>query len=147
MAFAPGIPVKKTVSPPRVAAPIRATFSIQKHDADRAGPHHDLRLGYRGAAQSWAVRNWPGSPGQKSLAVLQPRHTLDYMNWSGRIEAGYGRGTVALERQGDCEILYSDSKKVKFKTLDGNTPEVWVLIRTQGNNWILFQRKPEPQED
>lgn len=140
--FAPGIPKKQIKAIPIISGPTLTKFSIQTHNAARAGKHFDLRLAYGGDAHSWAVRKWPKNPGDKSLAILQPTHSVGYMTWSGTIPGGYGAGTVSLHRQGDAEIISSGPDKIKFVTYDGD-PQEYTLIRMQGTQWLLLRNKPE----
>jgi DNA ligase D-like protein (predicted 3'-phosphoesterase) len=68
---------------------------IQRHDAST--PHFDLRLEIDEVLASWAVPKGPSTdPGDKRLATRTEDHPLDYADFEGRIEQGYGAGTVIV---------------------------------------------------
>lgn len=69
-----GIPDRGRLSDPiRLRAGKPIPWVVQKHEAERAGLHRDVRMGAPGL-ESWAVRKGMPAPGQKHLAVLQPVH-------------------------------------------------------------------------
>ncbi len=111
---------------------------IHHHFAERAGEHYDLRLGdpKTGFAHSWALRRLP-EPGDKALAVQQPTHTVEYMDFKGTIPEGYGKGKVKLAFRDKIEIIKSDKDNVSFNVYKGAGTEKYRLIRTNGNQWLL----------
>jgi hypothetical protein len=138
--FAPGIPAERSTQQiPTVSAPTQWEFALQRHLAERAGEHLDLRLGdpETGHAHSWALRQLP-APGEKRLAVQQPTHTVDYMNFTGAIESGYGKGQVALDQRGKTEVVRSSDDHVRFNLYKGKETEEFALRRLPGTkNWLL----------
>lgn len=85
--FAPGIPKGREIHPlPKVTKPEEWMLAVQRHNADVAGEHLDLRLvDPQGRAHSWAIpkASLP-RPGEKAvLAVPQPTHTAEYALTAG----------------------------------------------------------------
>jgi len=113
--------------------------NIQYHQAKKAGPHYDLRLSPPGSsdALSWAVRNFPG-PGQKTKAIEQPTHESSYMGWEGKIESGYGAGTVKSMFFDKVEVLESKSDKILFNLYRGQGVFRYMLLKTSGKDWLLY---------
>jgi hypothetical protein len=114
-------------------------FSIQKHQADRAGLHYDLRLGTQGL--SWAIRNWP-KPGERTLAKQTVDHHPSYYSFEGPIERGYGKGHVKLIDHGETEVIKSEPNKISFIQRDRYLPKRYSLIRTAEKNWLLVNHTP-----
>ncbi len=138
--FAPGIPdknIKATL--PTLMSPTSWEFVLQHHIADKAGPHFDLRLGdpSTGYAHSWVVRSWP-RPGEKVLAIEQPRHIITFMDFKGTIESGYGAGSVNIVMRDKVEIIKSTPTKITFYKYTGSNVERYTLVNTNGDNWLLI---------
>jgi hypothetical protein len=138
-----GIPKRYKYSNPKKSGPSVWPFSIQEHNADRAGKHYDLRLGKKGL--SWAIRNWP-EPGQKSLAKQTDDHSLDYYNFEGEIKSGYGKGHVKLLDSGETDILKSSPDKISFLMRDRYLPKRYSLLRTNERDWLLINHTPEVEK-
>jgi hypothetical protein len=142
----PGIPDRTVKTNPRLLTkPELWSFNVQQHDAQKAGRHFDLRLvdPQSGIAHSWAVRSLPALAGEKVLAVQQPDHTGTYSTWEGKIESGYGAGTVKLFSSDKIEITKSDPDHVLFNVYKstGDTDR-YALIHTGGNDWLFFNVTP-----
>jgi len=136
-----GIPDRNKISDLRsFTTPELWDYVIHYHGADKAGPHYDLRLvdPSTGIAHSWAVRNLPNSPNDKTLAIQQPDHTEAYTKFQGTIPEGYGKGTVKIYKQGKAEVLKSTDGHLRFNFYDGTATTRLSLINTGANNWLFF---------
>ena len=142
---AKGIPDrKKRTDPPKLQAPQTMEFVTQLHNAKKAGPHIDLRIGdtTSGIAHSWALpKVIVPKPGEKVLAIQQPDHSIHYMDFRGLIGKGYGAGTVKAMDRLQTEVHHSEPGKMKFRLERGGGVEEFVLRRTskkpRGTKWLL----------
>lgn len=137
--YAPGLPSKKAKHPlPSIDKPKVLEFGLHEHLSEgAAGKHFDLRIGdpETGHAHSWAMKYWP-KPGEVRLAVQQPTHTVEYMDFKGRIPSGYGAGQVNLARREKVEVLSSDPSHVRFNLYPGQHVEEYLLRKTD-KDWLL----------
>jgi len=142
--FAPGIPEEKDVKPlPKVKKPQDWMYSIQRHKAQRAGEHVDLRLvdPKTEQAHSWAIPSAKlPEPGKSVMAIRQPTHTMEYALNFGRgkerkIEKGYGAGTVKIEDISPIEVFHSTPDDtgtlMRFNIYRGTHPEEYAVISTK----------------
>jgi inorganic pyrophosphatase len=136
--FAPGIPTGRKIQPiPEVKRPKTWEFGVQKHTGEKAKEHFDLRLGDpSGKAHSWALKYLP-KPGERRLAVQQPTHTVEYMDFKGVIPEGYGAGPVDIARRDKAEVVHASDRIVRFNVYAGKEVEEYALRRTRGKNWLL----------
>ena len=111
-------------------------MSLQRHMADVAGEHLDLRLiDKNDIAHSWAIpaAKLP-APGEKVLAIRQPSHTKEYSARKGTFEIGegYGKGTVQSSGLTPIEVVRSQPGHIRFNTYGGNKEGVqeYNLIET-----------------
>jgi len=142
-----------------VGSPLR--FVIQKHLAERAGPHFDMRMGpdqgNKPTLLSWALRKLPEMPGEKRMAFQQPLHTGAYANFKGKIVSGYGKGTVETHDNGSVLVTKVEPDKINFVVIHKKHPETFTLVRTsgqpaqprtareartQGGSWLMINTTP-----
>jgi hypothetical protein len=140
---APGIPSRKTSHEIReVSQPETWEYVVHKHEAERRGLHHDVRLGdpATGHGHSWAMEPaWP-SPGESAWAVQQPTHTIPYFDFKGTILKGYGAGKVGIHDRAKTEVTNARPGHVSFNLYRGSGPEEYTLHRIFGDRWKLFNR-------
>lgn len=115
-------------------------YVIQKHDATRL--HYDLRLEIDGVAKSWAIpKEPPTKEGMKRLAVLVDDHDIDYMDFEGRIEEGYGKGTVEIWDKGTWEPESVKDKKIVGHINGSKLNGRYTLVNFKDKNWLFFKAK------
>ncbi len=139
--YAPGIPDRSVKAKlPAINSPVKFEYVVQAHDSHIAKLHYDLRLGdpKTGNGHSWALRYLPG-PGEQTLAVEQPTHTIGYFDFTGKIGPGYGAGTVAQHARGQVEIIHSEPNKITFWDYSlSSGPQKFTLLRTNGDQWLCI---------
>jgi bifunctional non-homologous end joining protein LigD len=113
---------------------------VQEHHASHL--HWDFRLEMEGVLKSWAVpKGVPTEPKVRRLAVQTEDHPVDYIDFEGEIPEGeYGGGTVQIWDRGQYELLEQDEKKLHFRLMGEKADGEYMLIHTNGKNWLLFQR-------
>jgi hypothetical protein len=118
---------------------------IQRHAAQRAGLHKDIRLGTpETGLYSWATRKDLPKPGERRGLYQTDLHDYSYGDFQGTLY-GYGAGTVRRERKGKLLITKVGPNKISFTTGDERYPQRYALIRPRGNNraWILLNATPK----
>ncbi len=148
MEFAPGIPkARKIEDVPRIGKSEEWTLAVQRHFAERAGEHLDLRLvDPKGRAHSWALPKAKlPKPGERPvLAIPQPTHTAEYALTAGKdkehiIESGYGKGRVKMDLQSPVEVLPSTKDTVvKFNLYTGRGPQEFAIVQPHGQAQLLI---------
>ena len=142
--FAPGIPKGREIKDIPQGAGEEWEFTIQKHVTSKDNrTHFDFRIAdKKNQGHSWALPKGLPEVGEKKLGVQQNTHTKDYFDFTGAIESGYGKGYVEVINRGKVRVLESSNDKVKF--ILGN--KTYVMIHTNGPNWIIIQKQEQEKE-
>ena len=116
-------------------------FVVQKHQATHL--HYDFRLEMEGVLKSWAVpKGVPLEPGVRRLAVQVEDHPVEYIDFAGRIPEGeYGAGTVEIWDRGNYELDSKQQDRLEFTLRGKKLSGDYVLIHTDGKNWLLIKRR------
>jgi len=122
----------------------KSRFVIHKHQARHL--HYDFRLEMDGVLKSWAVpKGVPAEPGVRRLAVQVEDHPLDYIDFAGTIPEGeYGAGTVEIWDKGKFQLGKKAVDRLEFSLRGEQLSGEYVLIHTDGKNWLLIKRKIKP---
>jgi DNA ligase D-like protein (predicted ligase)/DNA ligase D-like protein (predicted 3'-phosphoesterase) len=117
-------------------------FVIQKHAADRAGLHYDLRLERGGTLVSWAVRKGlPTVPGEKHFAAKTEDHPLEYLDFEAKIPKGeYGGGEMRVFDRGTYEAPEWEPGKMTIKLHGERVRGEYHLVQTK-QGWLIFRSK------
>ena len=120
-------------------------FVVQKHQASHL--HYDFRLEIEGVLKSWAVpKGVPDAPGVRRLAVQTEDHPVEYIDFAGTIPEGeYGAGTVEIWDRGTFRLDNKSPAGLEFSLNGKKLSGAYVLIHTDGRNWLLIKRKEKPQ--
>ncbi len=120
-------------------------FVVQKHQASHL--HYDFRLEIEGVLKSWAVpKGVPDAPGIRRLAVQTEDHPVEYIDFAGTIPEGeYGAGTVEIWDKGTFRLDNKSLEGLEFSLNGEKLSGAYVLIHTDGKNWLLIKRKEKPQ--
>jgi DNA ligase D-like protein (predicted 3'-phosphoesterase) len=118
-------------------------FVVHKHAATHL--HYDLRLEMDGVLKSWAVpKEPPLKPGAKRLAIMVEDHSLDYADFEGVIEEGYGAGTVEIWDKGNYELVSREKDRIEVKFAGTKLKGLYLLVKFKKageNNWLFFKAK------
>lgn len=136
--YAPGLPSRDNYGDIGIL-PVDdvATLVRQRHKADRAGLHEDLRIGTPSGLLSWAVPKELPEGQEKRLAVRQPVHTWSYKDFQGRLGHGYGKGTVEKVEETPVVILKRSPSHIMFTRGDSKNAPIYNLVQTKDKNWLL----------
>jgi len=142
--FAPGIPAEREIADIPDIQDAAWRLATQQHNAQRAGPHYDVRLVDPATQQahSWAVPKgrYPTVEDRMLRAIQQPTHTEEYArNFSGNIPEGYGAGDVELLHDVPTQVRAA-ADKIHFQGPEG---EPLVLFRTNENQWGFKRLNPQ----
>jgi DNA ligase D-like protein (predicted 3'-phosphoesterase) len=109
-------------------------FVVQRHDAQVAGLHFDLRIEHNGVLKSWAIkRGFTNDPATMRLAVETPDHAKDYGKFEGSIPAGYyGAGSVQIFDIGWFEVVDKDAEDRRRNDSDTEDEEEERARKNQG---------------
>ena len=116
-------------------------FVVQKHQARQL--HYDFRLEMEGVLKSWAVpKGVPLESGIRRLAVQVEDHPVDYIDYCGNIPEGqYGAGTVEIWDKGEYILEKRTPDRIEFLLKGNRLHGSYVLVHTDGRNWLLIRRK------
>lgn len=139
-----GIPDKKVMRPPHegMSENELVDYSIQRHLAEVAGAHFDLRSGKKGIGlHSFATRRniLDLPPGGKVELFQQPTHSYKYKDFEGTIGPGYGAGKVTMESKGKLLLTSVKPGEIHFTTADNKPENRFALIKTKDNRWLLIK--------
>jgi len=115
-------------------------FTIQHHKA--TSNHWDLRLeNDKGTLSSWAIgKHTNPKNDEKLLAIKTEDHVIKYMNFEGNIPEGeYGAGKVEIVNNGKYKPIEWAKDKIKFEIPSGRAAGRYVLIHTNGKNWLWMR--------
>ncbi|MEM3452059.1 MAG: DNA polymerase ligase N-terminal domain-containing protein [Candidatus Hadarchaeum sp.] len=119
-------------------------FVVHEHQARRAGLHWDIRVEKDGVLKSFATKKFPEFvSGERRMILLfeQPDHSVDWLDFEGRIEDEYGMGEIKIIDSGKSKVrFWSDDKRIiafDGKKLNG----VFGLIRYDKNSFLLLKMK------
>ena len=150
--YAVGLPEKGNLGDPVTALRPGDTveYVAQHHTTARnpTRPHVDLRLGSasHGGMYSWALpKGRLPEAGEKILAAQTEIHRPSYNTFEGRLGKGYGEGMVKRLDLGKAVITKTNPGSIHFTVAHSRVPTRYVLIRTQGRNWLLMG-KPEAKD-
>lgn len=143
--YVPGIPRRGQISPlPHVSKSETWEFSAHPHAAEKAGYHIDMRLGNpeSGIAHSYVVPEGKmPEPGKAVRVIPTYDHTIQYMDFSGEISEGYGKGTVHQGRRTKAEVHHADpttgdGTKLRFNLYDSNHPQEYSIRKDRDTWWL-----------
>ena len=132
----------KTPEPPwKIEDEGRHRFVVQRHQASHL--HYDFRLEMGGVLRSWAVPKGPPlETGIRRLAVQVEDHPVDYIDFAGGIPQGeYGAGSVEIWDKGEFDLEKETADRLEFLLRGKKLSGSYVLIRTDGKNWLFIRRK------
>ncbi len=133
----------------------KSKFVVQRHKADKAGDHYDLRLEMpttKGTKLvSWVIKKGPSlDPLVKRLALETKDHDMNYGSFEGITERGqYGAGKTIIWDTGTYEIIKpkihskKDLKNIKmfeFKLYGKKLKGKFMMIKTK-QGWLFKKKK------
>jgi len=128
----------------------RARFVIHEHHARNL--HFDFRLEIGGVLKSWAVPKGVSlDPDKKRLAVAVPDHSINYINFEGRISEGsYGAGDVVVWDNGEFETKSDASAQLEkgrlsFTLYGKKLRGAFVIFKMKNKerDWLLVKVEDE----
>ena len=125
-------------------------FLIHEHHADRVGLHYDIRIENDGVLVSWACRYVPDlikGAKKKILIIKQPDHQLDWFDFQGEIEDGYGKGRVKIWDKGNVDkIKWTNNGHITILFAGTKIKGIYHIIPYQGgkkNQYLMFKAKDQ----
>ncbi len=136
----------KTPEPKRgEPSPHGNRFVIQKHAAERAGLHYDLRLERDGTLVSWAVRRGlPLVGGERRFAARTEDHPMEYLDFEAWIPSGeYGGGEMRIFDRGTYEAPEWEPNKMTVRLNGERIKGEYHIVQTK-QGWLIFRSKNSP---
>jgi hypothetical protein len=119
---------------------------VQRHRADRAGLHNDIRLGTPETGYfSWATKKPVPGPGERRQWFRQPLHSREGAEFEGEIPEGYGKGSVSMLDRGEALVLSATPDEVDLVVAHRKHPEYIKLVRS-GDGWLAVNHTPTDPE-
>lgn len=120
-------------------------FIVVQHTADRAGLHWDLRFQKPNSKNydSFACRKEiPTDTGSKILAIRTHEHSPTEALFLGKIESGYGAGTLKKWDSGECKIYKYTSAHIviEFSGKRLNGLYHMISIGVVGNRKLIYSK-------
>jgi hypothetical protein len=145
--FAPGLPKKTEYGKVEsLKAGEFVDFIVQKHEAEKAGTHFDVRIGTpQTGLLSWATRKNMPKPGERIALFQQPVHRHEYGQFEGEITEGYGKGKVTKHDEGRLLVSKISPNALHFTLGHKKFPERFVLVRPReegDKRWLLMNTTP-----
>ena len=137
--YAPGIPFKGYKGN-LLDLPTDTVLTLirQLHNARRAGPHTDVRIGSPSGLYSFAMpKDLPTEVGQKHLAIPTEKHAWSYKDFEGTIPGGYGAGDVSRIEESPVVILKNTPDKIQWTRGTSQDSPVYTMIKTRNGNYIV----------
>jgi len=118
-------------------------FTLHEHKAKKAGLHYDLRLEWHnGTVMSFAMRYQPPTaPGVKRLAIEQPLHDVESLDFDGVIEEGYGAGELRKIDSGYYDLMKESRKELTLVFKNGILAGTYVMLNTGQHKWLIFKKR------
>lgn len=139
-----GIPDRNNLGDLGQLSPGLVDWFVQRHEAQRAGPHYDVRFGTPATGLfSWATKKELPKPGERIALYQQPVHQHSYGNFQGAL-TGYGAGHVRRHDKGQILVTKVSPTAVHFTTAHREHPERFVLVKPPGwdKTWLLSNTTP-----
>lgn len=118
---------------------------IQRHEAQKAGPHYDVRFGSpETGLYSWATKKELPQPGQRRALFRQPVHEYGYKDYEGPL-TGYGQGVVRTHQKGKILVTGVRPDVITFSMATGRHPERFALVKPKSwkeKDWLLVNTTP-----
>ncbi len=118
-------------------------FTLHEHKAKKAGLHYDLRLEWHdGKVMSFAMRYQPPTTyGFKRLAIEQPPHTKESLDFEGVIEEGYGAGELRKIDSGEYDLVKESPKELILVFKGATLKGTYFMLNTGEHKWLTFKKK------
>ncbi|MBT3282471.1 MAG: hypothetical protein HN374_05850 [Cryomorphaceae bacterium] len=127
-------------------------FIVIEHDANRAGKHFDIRFQIPNSTSMWASfacrKDIPINTGTKILAIRTKDHTSKEALFTGKIESGYGAGTLKKWDGGNCNIEKYSNSHISIDFKGSKMKGIYHFVNTKvmnkkdkGESYMLFKGK------